>query len=127
MLDVRPIPAFRDNYIWLIHGAVDPRIVAVVDPGDARPVMATLKSEGLKLGAILATHHHADHVGGVAALAAESGAQVFGPARERMPVEVTRVRGGESARLSDLGLEFGAMDVPGHTAGHVAFTRTSSK
>ena len=91
MLDVRPIPAFRDNYIWLIHGAVDPRIVAVVDPGDARPVMATLKSEGLKLGAILATHHHADHVGGVAALAAESDAQVFGPARERMPVEVTRV------------------------------------
>ena len=69
MLDVRPIPAFRDNYIWMIRGAGDPRRVAVVDPGDARPVRAALAAESLKLEAILATHHHADHVGGVAELA----------------------------------------------------------
>jgi hydroxyacylglutathione hydrolase len=122
MLDVRPIPAFRDNYVWLIRGAADPRIVAVVDPGDAGPVLATLEAEGMKLAAILATHHHADHVGGVAQLAAASGARVFGPARERMPVEAARMSGGDRVRLAALSLEFIAMDVPGHTAGHVAFT-----
>jgi hydroxyacylglutathione hydrolase len=122
MLDVRPIPAFRDNYIWMVRGECDPRAVAVVDPGDAAPVMAALAAEGLRLEAILATHHHADHVGGVPQLVAATGARVFGPARERMPVEVERMSGGARARIPALGLEFAAMDVPGHTAGHVAFT-----
>jgi hydroxyacylglutathione hydrolase len=121
MLDVRPIPAFHDNYIWMIRGAVDPRSVAVVDPGDARPVFAALTEEGLRLEAILATHHHADHVGGIAALVSATGAKVFGPAREPMPVDCQPLAGGERARLASLGLEFGVLDVPGHTSGHIAF------
>ncbi len=121
MLDVRPIPAFQDNYIWLIRGRTDPQAVAVVDPGDAAPVEAVLVAEDLRLAAILATHHHADHVGGVARLVAVTGARVFGPARERMPVDVEKMSDGTAARIDELGLEFSAMDVPGHTAGHIAY------
>jgi hydroxyacylglutathione hydrolase len=121
MLDVRPIPAFRDNYIWMFRGIAAPGRVAVVDPGDAQPVLAALAAEQLTLAAILATHHHADHVGGIAALVAATGAAVFGPARDRMPVACERLAGGARVRLPALGLEFGVLDVPGHTAGHVAF------
>jgi hydroxyacylglutathione hydrolase len=121
MLDVRAITAFRDNYIWLIRGARDPGVVAVVDPGDDVPVMAALDAEGLRLAAILATHHHADHVGGIPALVAATGARVFGPARERMPVDALRLGGGMRARIEALGLELDVLDVPGHTAGHIAY------
>ena len=121
MLDVSPIAAFQDNYIWLIRGTRDPREVAVVDPGDAAPVQAALAAQGLRLRAILATHHHLDHVGGVPELVAATGAAVFGPARERMPVEVTPLAGGDRAQLPELGLAFEVMDVPGHTAGHIAY------
>jgi hydroxyacylglutathione hydrolase len=121
MLDVRPIPAFRDNYIWMIRGDGDPRAVAVVDPGDDAPVMAALSAEGLRLAAILATHHHADHVGGIPALVDATGARVFGPARERMPLAAERLAGGMRARIDALGLEFAVIDVPGHTAGHIAY------
>jgi hydroxyacylglutathione hydrolase len=122
MLDVRPLPAFRDNYIWLIRGAADPRVVAVVDPGDAAPVLAALAHEGLSLAAILATHHHADHIGGVPALVAATGARAFGPARERMPDRVQPLAHGDRATIPALGLEFTVLDVPGHTAGHIAYT-----
>jgi len=121
MLDVSPITAFQDNYIWLIRGPGDPRRVAVVDPGDARPVLDVLGREQLDLRAILATHHHADHVGGVPELVAATGATVFGPGREPMPVDALRLAGGDRARLPELGLEFEVLDVPGHTAGHIAF------
>ena len=121
MLDVRPIPAFQDNYIWLLRGTRDPRAAAVVDPGDAAPVLRRLADDGLVLRAILATHHHADHVGGVPRLVADTGAVVFGPARERLPADCARVVGGDRARLDALGLEFEVMDVPGHTAGHIAY------
>lgn len=120
-LDVRPIPAFQDNYIWLLHGLADPRAVAVVDPGAAEPVRRALAADDLQLVAILATHHHADHVGGVAELVAATGATVFGPAREHMPVEVRRLAGGDRASLPQLALEFEVIDVPGHTAGHIAY------
>jgi len=122
MLDVRPIAAFRDNYIWMIRGTGDPRSVAVVDPGDAAPVLAALTAEGLRLVAILATHHHADHVGGIAGLVAATGAHVVGPRHDPMPVDCERADAGTLVRLTALGLEFRVLEVPGHTAGHVAFT-----
>jgi len=121
MLDVRAVPAFRDNYIWMIRTPADPHAAVVVDPGDAEPVLAALEAGRLSLAAILATHHHADHVGGVARLVAGTGARVFGPARERLPFAADRMSAGDAVRLPELGLEFATMDVPGHTAGHVAY------
>ena len=121
MLRVSPVRAFSDNYIWMIRTPADPGAAVVVDPGDDRPVEEALQQTGLALRAILVTHHHADHVGGVAALAARHGAAVYGPARERMPCEVQALDDGGTADLGQLGLEFAVMAVPGHTRGHIAY------
>lgn len=111
-----PLPAFADNYIWMLqHG----HRAIVVDPGDAQPVFEALERGRLQLGAILVTHHHADHTGGVAALHAATGAQVFGPALERIPEPFTPLAQGDRAEA--LGLRFEVIDIPGHTAGHIAF------
>ena len=121
MLEVRPVRAFSDNYLWLIRAPNDRGGAVVVDPGDARAVEAALEQDGLALRAILVTHHHPDHVGGVQALAAGHGAAVFGPARERMPCDVRPLDDGDIVSLADLGLEFRVMAVPGHTLGHIAY------
>jgi hydroxyacylglutathione hydrolase len=121
MLEVSPVRAFSDNYIWLIRTPQGRDGAVVVDPGDARPVNVALDRHGLRLHAILVTHHHPDHVGGVAELATAHGARVFGPARESMPCEAERLVDGDKVRLADLGLEFSVMDVPGHTLGHIAY------
>ena len=91
----------------------------VVDPGDAQPVLDVLQRLNIELQTILVTHHHSDHTGGVAVLRQATGAQVFGPASENMPEPLTRLVGGDS--LQALGLTFQVMDVPGHTAGHIAY------
>jgi len=121
MLEVSPVRAFSDNYLWLIHAPANRREVAAVDPGDADAVETALREHGLALRAILVTHHHADHVGGVRALATRHGVPVFGPARERLPCDVRPLDDGDSVSLADLGLEFRVMSVPGHTLGHVAY------
>lgn len=121
MLEVSPVRAFSDNYLWLIRTPDDRRGAVVVDPGDARPVEAALEQHGLALKAILVTHHHPDHVGGVQALAARHGAGVFGPSRERLPCEYRPLDDGDVVSLADLGLEFRVMAVPGHTLGHIAY------
>jgi hydroxyacylglutathione hydrolase len=122
MLHVSPVRAFSDNYIWLIRAPADPGAAVVVDPGDDRPVEQALAAEGLRLKAILVTHHHADHVGGVGALAARHGVPVFGPAREAMPCPVHSLDDGGSVDLVEsLGLQFDVMAVPGHTLGHIAY------
>lgn len=110
------LPAFTDNYIWMLH---DNRRALVVDPGDAQPVLHALQQHGLQLEAILVTHHHADHVGGVAVLRDSTGATVYGPARERIPEPLQKL--GQGDRVTALGLEFQVLDVPGHTAGHIAY------
>lgn len=121
MPEVIPVPAFADNYLWLVRGVADPRLAAVVDPGDAAAVGRALDAHGLVLDTILVTHHHADHVGGVVALSQATGAEVFGPAGESLPLVHHRVRGGDRVSLPRLGLAFDVLDVPGHTAGHVAY------
>jgi hydroxyacylglutathione hydrolase len=122
MLQASPVRAFSDNYIWLIRAPADPALAIVVDPGDDRPVEAALQEQGLELRVILVTHHHADHTGGVRALAARHGAAVFGPAREQMPCAVQALDDGDEATLADLGLQFSVMAVPGHTLGHIAYS-----
>ncbi|WP_342621133.1 hydroxyacylglutathione hydrolase [Rhodoferax sp. GW822-FHT02A01] len=111
-----PLPAFADNYIWMLH---DGRKALVVDPGDAQPVLEALQREGLQLETILVTHHHADHTGGVAQLRDTTSAQVFGPAGEEMPEPLKRLSGTDSCTA--MGLTFRVIDVPGHTAGHIAY------
>jgi len=111
-----PLPAFQDNYLWLLH---DGQRALVVDPGDAAPVQAFLAAQGLRLEAILVTHHHADHIGGVDELRDATGARVFGPARERIPQPLQRLAEGDA--IEALGLRFQVLDVPGHTAGHIAY------
>jgi hydroxyacylglutathione hydrolase len=121
MLQVNPIRAFADNYIWLVQGQGDSGRVAVVDPGDAQPVRQALKEWNLTLSAILVTHHHRDHIGGVEALTAEFGVPVYGPAREAIAEDCVGLGEGDAVELPDLGLRFRVMDVPGHTAGHIAY------
>jgi hydroxyacylglutathione hydrolase len=121
MLQVTPVRAFADNYIWLIHSPRDQRKVVAVDPGDAAPVVRALADRNLELSGILITHHHGDHVGGVAELLRQHSVPVFGPANETVPGQPVRVREGERADFKDLGLSFQVLDVPGHTAGHVAY------
>jgi hydroxyacylglutathione hydrolase len=111
------LPAFSDNYIWLLH---DDRHALVVDPGDSAPVLAWLgQHPGVRLDLILVTHHHADHTGGLADLVERTGVQVVGPALEKMPVEARGLQQGD--RLDWHGLSFDIHEVPGHTLGHIAF------
>ncbi|WP_235587552.1 hydroxyacylglutathione hydrolase [Tepidimonas taiwanensis] len=115
-LRVLPLPAFSDNYIWLLH---DGREAWVVDPGDDAPVRRALHEHGLRLTGILLTHHHADHTGGVAALRTATGCRVVGPAGEPLPEPVQRVVDGDTVEA--LGQTWRVLAVPGHTAGHVAY------
>jgi len=113
---LHPIPALTDNYIWALHDGAQ---AWVVDPGQAEPVLAWLAAQRLQLAGILLTHHHGDHTGGVAALRAATAAPAWGPTGEPLPDGVQRVRGGE--RVALLGRSFEVIEVPGHTAGHIAW------
>ena len=118
MFDVIRIPAFNDNYIWLLRNGA---AAVVVDPGDARPVIEVLEREGLSLAAILITHHHVDHQGGVAALLAHCPCPVSGPAAESITGLTQPLRGGETISVDALDAEFRVLAVPGHTLGHLAY------
>jgi len=118
MLSVLTVPAFQDNYLWLIHDGVN---AAVVDPGDAAPVLDCLNRHGLALAAILLTHHHADHVGGVPQLLERFSVPVFGPRQETIPAITYPLGEGDTVVVPKLGLELKVLDVPGHTRGHIAY------
>lgn len=120
MLEVRRIHAFDDNYIWLI-GCEDNPQVAIVDPGDAEPVMERLENDDLQPAAILITHHHGDHTGGVKELLQHYNIPVYGPAQERIPALTHAVSEGDTVTLSECGLHFRVLDTPGHTRGHVCY------
>ena len=118
MTTIIPIPAFADNYIWVLRNG---GVAAVVDPGDAAPVIAHFERERLELCAILTTHHHGDHVGGNRALLARWPVPVFGPARETIPGRTHALAEGDAITVPAIGLEFAVLDIPGHTAGHIAY------
>ncbi len=115
-MNLIPIPAFDDNYLWLWH---DGQQALVVDPGAAGPVLEVLHQHSLQLSAILVTHHHADHTGGVDELRRQTGATVYGPEAEDIPAPYIGCQGGQT--LNWRGLTFEVIDVPGHTAGHIAY------
>ena len=119
-LSVLTVPAFNDNYLWLIHDGTN---AAVVDPGDAGPVREALHAHGLALTCILLTHHHADHIGGVASLLAEWPVPVYGPRNDGIPVITHALDEGDRVRVDGLDLELEVLAVPGHTLGHIAYVR----
>jgi hydroxyacylglutathione hydrolase len=115
---VVPIPAFRDNYIWCLR---DESRATVVDPGDAEPVFSYLAREKLVLSAILATHHHSDHVGGIGALTRRHRVPVYAPSDDRIDGVTDHVGEGDIVSLPEFGLEFQVMEIPGHTLTHIAY------
>jgi hydroxyacylglutathione hydrolase len=123
ILEVFPLPAFEDNYIWCLRRGGH---LAVVDPGDAAPVLKYLSESGDRLCAILITHHHRDHTGGIADLTARRPVPVFAPAAEAIAGTTHPVRGGDRIRLDELDIELEALDFAGHTRGHVGYYRPGS-
>ena len=117
MISVFPIPAFTDNYIWCIHNGTD---AVIIDPGDASPVIEYLESNQLNLKAILITHHHADHIGGLKRLITPD-TEVYGPVSNRIPYITHAVEDGAKITLEFIAMEFEIMHVPGHTREHIAY------
>jgi hydroxyacylglutathione hydrolase len=118
MLTIDRIAAFSDNYIWVLSSSGDGPTM-VVDPGDAAPVRHWLQDQRRRLGAILITHHHADHTGGVRELNGESRVPVLGPARPELPYVTDQLRDG--SRVSELGISLEVLSTPGHTRDHLSF------
>ena len=117
-LELIPVPAFTDNYLWTLVRGGD---AVVVDPGDAAPIEKALIDRGLRLVAILVTHHHPDHIGGLKALLAKHQVPVYGPRRENATIRQLTVELVDGDRVELLGRRFEVMEVPGHTLGHIAY------
>lgn len=120
MVRVHAIPAFRDNYIWLLAAPRAPTSVVLVDPGDAAPVIETLDRLRLRPTAVFITHHHDDHIGGLGELGDRYAPEVYGPAGARIPHLTQTVGSGDRVSLPGLP-DFHVLDVPGHTEVHIAY------
>lgn len=118
MLNVLTVPAFSDNYLWIIHDSVN---AVVVDPGDAGPILDALEKHKLSLVAILLTHHHSDHVGGVAKLLQHFKVPVFAPRKDPIANVTQPLDEGDEVDIAELDLKLSVMEVPGHTLGHIAY------
>jgi hydroxyacylglutathione hydrolase len=117
-LEIVPLHAFNDNYIWLLRRNDS---AVVVDPGDEAPVLAYLDKHRLTLSAILVTHHHGDHIGGIDDLLAQYKVPVFGPAAEAIDTVSHPLNDGDRVELPQIGASFDVLSVPGHTRGHIAY------
>lgn len=117
-MKVTAIPAFRDNYVWALH---DDQVAILFDPGEAAPILTWLASAHLHPMAILVTHHHADHVGGIPEIVGRHAIPVYGPAIEAIPGRTQALHGGETLHFDELGLTFQVLATPGHTRGHLCF------
>ncbi|MCH2056509.1 MAG: hydroxyacylglutathione hydrolase [Thalassotalea sp.] len=120
-INIAPIKAFNDNYIWAISSTNNNLVL--VDPGQAAPCIDYINTHKLNLVAILITHHHRDHVGGIAELLGAFGEDitVYGPKNEDIPHCDIKLVEGDKVDLPDLGIELNVLDVPGHTAGHIVY------
>ncbi|MCR4304904.1 MAG: hydroxyacylglutathione hydrolase [Gallionella sp.] len=118
MLDITAIPALQDNYIWAIHDGLN---AVVVDPGETAPVLKFLKAHGLHLDAILCTHRHADHIGGIAGLREVYNVPVYGRRHPDNPHITNDMREGDRLELAPPGVVFDIIEVPGHLDDHIAY------
>ncbi len=118
MLTITPLPAFQDNYIWMLH--TDRHAIAI-DPGDAAPVHAFLKRHRLTLSAILITHHHHDHTGGNLELQQAYRCAIYGPDNSRIPGITYIVRAPDTLEFAELNLHLTVIDTPGHTLDHISY------
>lgn len=118
MLHIIPIPAFDDNYIWLLRHK---NHAVVIDPGDAHPVIEALEKNNLTLSAILITHHHNDHIGGVAKLIEHTGARTYAPKYENFDFKHTALVENDVVHLPEINESFRVIWLPGHTLGHIAY------
>ena len=119
LIHIDPIEAFQDNYIWLIHN--DQNCV-IVDPGDAGPVISALERKNLNLVAILITHHHADHIGGVIALQEKyPHIKIFAPQKDKYDFVNISLKNGDEINIPELQINYKIIEIPGHTRGHIAY------
>jgi hydroxyacylglutathione hydrolase len=118
MFNITAIPALQDNYIWAIH---DGKNAAVVDPGEASPVLEFLKTHGLQLNTILCTHRHGDHIGGIAKLREVYNVPVYGRRHPNNPHITDDLREGDSLRLAPFAIDFSILEIPGHLDDHIAY------
>jgi len=118
MLKIFPVPAFQDNYIWTMH---NDKYAIAVDPGDAAPLIQYLEKHKLQLLAILVTHHHRDHIGGINDLVELYNTPVYGPRREKIPHLIYPLGEGDVVEFNQLNFRATVIDIPGHTLGHIAY------
>ncbi|HIF50198.1 MAG TPA: hydroxyacylglutathione hydrolase [Thiotrichaceae bacterium] len=120
MLEIIPLPALKDNYIWLLKNKASSH-VAIVDPSEATSLLNMIETEGLIPVAIMITHHHWDHVGGIAEITAKYDIPVYTPKKESVEGSTNLVGEGDIVSLPELDLELNILDVPGHTSGAIAY------